>query len=68
MKKVLIAVTVVLASIASSANAWVCYAESPSAWGAWQHPVLSVARDRALHECRIRTPYYQVCYITSCNR
>lgn len=47
---------------------WYCEAESYSASGWGSSSSRSTAVNRALHECSIRTPSNQVCYLTRCNR
>lgn len=51
----------------SSAFAFKCQANSPSAWGqGWHNYSLSYAQGRALSECAARTPRNQVCRISWC--
>jgi hypothetical protein len=70
VKSVLLAVFLSAAAVMfmpSEASAWVCTANSPSAWGkGWHNYSLGYARRRALAECAARTPRWQTCYITSC--
>lgn len=68
-KTAIIAVSAASAMIAlsSSAFAYKCQANSPSAWGqGWHNYSLSYARKRALSECAIRTPRGQYCRISWC--
>jgi hypothetical protein len=67
----LLAATLLLAGTLSvvaptEANAWVCRADSPSAYGWWTAPSLARARRQALRQCAIRTPRWQTCYISWC--
>ncbi len=66
MKKVLAVLCLMIMS--TSASAWVCRAESPSAWGesAW-YANLWEAKQVALNYCAARTPYYQTCVVVWCN-
>jgi hypothetical protein len=50
----------------TAANAWVCRADSRTAWGWARHPNLAVARYRALRQCAARTSRRRTCYITWC--
>jgi hypothetical protein len=54
-------------AMSSSAFAYKCQANSPSAWGqGWHTNSIAYARDRALVECAARTPRGQMCYIRWC--
>ena len=64
MKKIL-ALVVGLSAMAH-ATVWECNAYSDFAWG-WGHgPTQSVAANRAMLECRKRTPVNGVCFVDNC--
>jgi hypothetical protein len=71
MKKVIIAVTLSLASVAASAqtftHGWGCRAESRVAYGYsinWSSRDLAIRE--ALRQCAIRTPNTQTCRVVRC--
>ena len=53
--------------LAISAQAWQCRANSGSGgWGIGLSNNLYNAKIIALNECSMRTPNWDICYITSC--
>jgi hypothetical protein len=69
MRKIILSLIFVVAGFlhASTAQAVTCYAQSPVAWGVGYSYNFYYARNRALYECQIRTPYGLYCVITGCS-
>jgi len=69
MRKTLLAMSAVgfiLTLVPTEASAWVCRADSASAYGWGSHAYRGPAVRRALAECAIRTPRGQTCYLSWC--
>jgi hypothetical protein len=69
MRKTILSVIFVAAGFlhTTTALAVTCYAQSPVAWGVGYSYNFYYARNRAMYECQIRTPYGMYCIITGCN-
>jgi hypothetical protein len=69
MRKTLLAMSAVgfiLTLVPTEASAWVCRADSASAYGWGSNYYRGRAVSRALYECSIRTPRGQTCYLSWC--
>jgi hypothetical protein len=66
MKKIINSVLfLVVMSLSIGANAYWCSANSTSAYGYGFSPISTTdACERAVTECVVRTPHWQVCYVT----
>jgi hypothetical protein len=52
--------------MSTEASAWYCRAASPSASGWATRGWVDAAKRAALHQCAVRTPRDQTCYIRYC--
>lgn len=69
MRKIILSLIFVAAGFLqiSTAQAVTCYAQSPVAWGVGYSYNFYTARNIAMYECQIRTPYGLYCVITGCS-
>ena len=65
MKKLITALLITLVSVPAFAGYWYAEAHSDSAWGWGQSPDKYTAQNIAMNECVKRTPYWDVCYIST---
>jgi hypothetical protein len=69
MKRTLMAIAaagIAMTLIPTEASAWICRADSPSAYGWGSHRSRARAVRIAIVQCAARTPRYQVCYLSWC--
>ena len=60
------AVGVTMALVPTEASAWYCRADSPSAYGWGSSGSRGRAARIAIRQCAVRTPRWQVCYLSWC--